>query len=98
MSDGNLYTGWIIGLALAGLVVLIAAALLIILLLTARSILRHAREALATAQHIEEETHVIWDLAQTNEVAGEILAATESIEAHGAQLVEAVQQPQSVLG
>ncbi len=93
--DSELYTVWYWSLAVAGIVVLLAAALLIAIILVARSILKHAQQALEAAEHIAEDTKVIWALADSNRVAGEILSTTESIEANGARIVAALHEPQA---
>lgn len=94
----ELYTIWAIWLAVAVVVILIAAALLIAILLIARSIAAHGTRALAAATAIAEDTKIIWALADTNAVAGEILATVESIEAHGGRIAGALHEPQAVPG
>jgi len=78
-------------MALAVVVILIAAGLLITIWLTARSILAHAKRALAAAEEIRESTMPIWALETTNEVAGQLLETVQSIEAKGGALVEALE-------
>jgi hypothetical protein len=78
-------------MALAVVVILIAAVLLITIWLTARSILAHARRALAAAEKIRESTMPIWALQTTNEVAGGLLETVQSIEAKGGALVAALE-------
>lgn len=94
----GLYTVWTICLVVTVVVILIAAALLIAILLVARSIARHGLQALAAAEAIARDTQVIWALATTNEVAGEILATAESIEMHGGRIVAALHEPQAIPG
>jgi len=94
----GLYTVWALCLGIAVVVILIAAALLIAILLVARSIANHGLQALAAAESIAEDTRVIWALSTTNEVAGEILAAAESIEAHGGRIVGALHEPEVIRG
>ncbi len=91
MTDAELWRAWWLWIALATVVIVIAAALLITIWLTARSILAHARRALATAEKIRESTMPIWALETTNEVAGELLETVKSIEAKGGKLVEALE-------
>lgn len=98
MPDSQLYTIWYWSLAVAGVVVLLAAALLIAIILVARSILKHAQQAAEAAEQIAEDTKVIWQLAEVNRTAGEVLTAAESIERHGAQIVEALHEPQAAAG
>lgn len=88
MSDSHLFTVWGISLVIAAVVVLLAAALLIAILLTARNILKHGAEGLDALEHIAEDTRVIWALAETNRLADEILATTESIGSRGGRIVE----------
>jgi len=90
MPDAELYTIWYWSLAVAAVVVLLAAALLIAILLVARRILSNARRALEAAEAIAEDTKVIWELAETNRTAEEILATAESIEERGGRIAEAL--------
>lgn len=94
----GLYTVWTICLVIAVVVILIAAALLIAILLVARSLVAHGLQALAAADAIAEDTRVIWALADTNAVAGEILATVESIEAHGGRIAGALHEMQAIPG
>jgi hypothetical protein len=94
----GLYTVWTICLIVAVVVILIAAALLIAILVVARSLVAHGLHALAAAEAIAEDTKVIWALADTNVVAGEILATVESIEAHGGRIAGALHETQAVPG
>lgn len=96
MTNSELYTTFYWSLAIAGVVVLLAAALLIAILLVARSILKHAGEALEAAERIAADTAVIWKLDDTNHVAEEILATVESIESNGGKIVDALHQPQGI--
>ncbi|MGI8829481.1 MAG: hypothetical protein ACR2I5_06895 [Candidatus Limnocylindria bacterium] len=98
MTDADLFTAFAIGLAIAAVLTLVAAGLLIAVLFAARAILGHAAEALEAAQKIAADTEVIWQLDETNRIAGEILMGAESIEAHGAQIVGAVSAPQVIRG
>ncbi len=91
MTDTELWRSWGLWMALAVVVILIAAVLLITIWLTARSILAHARRALAAAEKIRESTMPIWALETTNEVAGQLLETVESIEAKGGALVAALE-------
>jgi HAMP domain-containing protein len=86
VPDAELFTIWYWSLLVAAVVVLLAAALLIAILLVARRILAHVRQALEAAEHIAEDTKVIWELDETNRLAGEILATAESIEEHGGRI------------
>lgn len=94
----GLYTVWTICLVVAVVVILLAAALLIAILLVARSLVAHGLQALAAADAIAEDTKIIWALSTTNEVAGEILATAESIEAHGGRIAGALHEAQAIPG
>lgn len=91
MSDTDLWHAWFLWMGVATAVIVIAAALLITIWLTARSILAHAKRAIAAAAQIRENTQPIWALDTTNEVAGQILETVQAIEAKGGKLVEALQ-------
>lgn len=91
MTDTELWRTWGLWMALAVVIVLVAAALLITIWLTARSILAHAKRALAAAEKIRESTMPIWALETTNEVAGQLLETVQSIEAKGGALVAALE-------
>ena len=91
MTEADLWAAWRFWMVVAGAVVLIAAALLITIWLTARGILSHAMRALHAAEKIRQNTLPIWELQTTNEVATELLATVESIEAKGGKLAEALQ-------
>jgi len=91
MPDADLWGAWRFWMVVAGAVVLIAAALLITIWLTARGILSHAVRALHAAEKVRQNTLPIWELQTTNEVATELLATVESIEAKGGKLAEALQ-------
>lgn len=91
MTDADLWGAWRLWMIVAVAVVLIAATLLITIWLVARGILSHAVRALHAADKIRQNTLPIWDLQTTNEVATELLAAVEGIEAKGGKLAEALQ-------
>lgn len=96
MTDTELTTAWLIGLAVAAAVVLLAAVLLLLVLQTARSILGHGAEALAAAEEIARDTQVIWALADTNRVAGEILETAERIEENGGVIAAALRETEAL--
>lgn len=98
MTDTELWSAWWLWMGVATLVILIAAALLVTIWLTARSILAHARRALAAAERIRESTMPIWALETTNEVAGQILETVQSIEAKGGKLAEALESHAGAAG
>ncbi len=98
MPDAELFTIWYWSLAVAAVVVLLAAALLIAILLVARRILAHARQALEAAEAIAEDTQIIWELDETNRVAGEILEVAESIEERGGRIAGTLQGNRAASG
>ena len=91
MTDAELWAAWRLWMAVGAVVVVVAAALLVAIWLTARSIVGHARRALAAAEAIRANTAPIWALQTTNEVAGEMLDTVRAIEAKGAALIEALE-------
>lgn len=91
MTDADLWGAWRLWMLVAVAVVLIAAGLLITIWLVARGILSHAVRALHAAEKIRQNTLPIWELQTTNEVAAELLATVESIEAKGSSLAAALE-------
>jgi sensor histidine kinase regulating citrate/malate metabolism len=98
VTDSQLFVVWGWSLVAAAVVVVLAAVLLIAILLVARRILAHARQALAAAEAIAEDTNVIWKLDDTNRVAGEILEASESIEERGGRVAGTLQGDRAASG
>lgn len=90
MSDAELWSAWRIWMIVAAIVVAAAAALLVDIWLTARRILADAVRALAAVDAIRAQTLPIWDLQDTNIVAGEVLTTVRSIEARGGALAGAL--------
>ena len=70
--------GW--SLAAGGVVIVVVALLLIAIIATARRIDHHAREIWTVGKNIAGNTVSIWMLNRTNQVAGKILATTQSID------------------
>ncbi len=66
MTDADLYFIWGIGLALFGLVILVAAGLLLWIRGAAAAILAEARTAISVAPQIEAHTGCLWDLRFVN--------------------------------
>jgi hypothetical protein len=91
MTDAELWASWRLWMAVAALVIVIAAVLLIVIWRTARGIHSEAVRALTAAERIRESTMPIWALETTNEVAGEMLAAVQQIEAKGGALAAALE-------
>jgi len=90
ISDSRLYTVWTIVLIIAAVIILIVALLLILIWLATRSIERHALRSLAAAQQIVDNTKPIWDLQETNRVAGLLLEEAQQIARVGSALANAV--------
>ena len=90
MTDAQLWAAWRLWMIVAVVIILIAASLLITIWLTARSIYAHAVRALNAAEKIRTSTLPIWEIQTTNEVAGQMLATVQAIEAKGGALVQAV--------
>jgi hypothetical protein len=88
MSNSHLFTVWGISLVIAAVVVLLAAALLVGIIVVARSILKHGAEGLQALEKIADDTRVIWALAETNRLAVDSLATTESIGSRGGRIAE----------
>ncbi len=94
----QIYTVWFIVLAVATVVVLLAATLLLVILSVARSILRHGTQALVAAEAIAADTKVIWALADTNRVAGDILDTAGRIEGNGGRIAALLHDTPAGLG
>lgn len=91
MTDVALWAAWRLWMGVAVIIILIAAALLVGIWLTARAILREASRALRAAERIRVQTLPIWELQTSNEVASNLLATVQSIEATGGKLVDALE-------
>ena len=91
MTDTELWASWRLWMAVAAVVIVVAAVLLIVIWRTARAIHTEAVRALQAAERIRESTMPIWALETTNEVAGEILATVQQIEAKGGALAVALE-------
>jgi hypothetical protein len=90
ISDSTLYTVWAIVLIISAVIILVVALLLIMIWLATRSIERYALQSLQAAQQIAENTKPIWDLQETNRVAGLLLQEAQSIAQGGTALANAV--------
>ncbi len=98
MPSADLWAAWRLWMIVATLVILIAATLLIAIWLVARSILAHALRAHAAAERIRANTQPIWALETTNEVAGGLLEAVQSIEKKGGLLLNALESNAGAAG
>ena len=91
MTAAELWAAWRFWLLIASAVIVIAAALLVTIWITAMSITRHARRAIAAAERIRANTLPIWELQTSNEVAEALLETVQSIESKGGKLVAALE-------
>jgi hypothetical protein len=66
MTDADLYLIWGIGVAVFGVVILIAAGLLLWIRGAAATILAEAATAIGVAEQIEKHTSCLWDLRFVN--------------------------------
>lgn len=92
MENTELYNEWLIGLAIVGLIVVIAAVLLILVWLSAKRILRLAGIALEVVKTIQSNTDSIWELANTNKVATQIHSEAKAIESHAGLVAHALEE------
>ncbi|MDP9355642.1 MAG: hypothetical protein M3Q71_14925 [Chloroflexota bacterium] len=93
MSEKQFLRYWYTGVAVAVAVVVAVAALLVAIIGTARSILRHAEQALEIANEIVINTRPIWELEKTNSVASQLLEGAKAIEEHATEVAEALDAP-----
>lgn len=92
MENTELIDQWLIGLAIVGLIVVIAAVLLIFVWLAAKRILRLAQVALTVVKQIRENTDSIWELEKTNEVAISIHEEANDIASHAGLVAHALEE------
>lgn len=95
MEDANVWTNWYVGLVISCVVILAAAILLLLVWQAARRILRLAKAALGLVVQIKGNTQSIWNLAQTNEVAVDILEGAKDIESHATLVAEALHETEN---
>jgi len=81
---------WVIGLAVAALVVVTAAALLLTIIFLARRIGRLAQAALEVVRVIDTNTRPVWSVAATNQVASDLLGGARAIDRNARAVVEAL--------
>lgn len=72
---------WIWSLFGGAVVILLVAALLLAIIATARSIDTHALELWTVGKNIAANTVCLWMLNRTNQIARDILATTQSMDA-----------------
>lgn len=68
-------TGWWIGYAIGAVVVVAVAVLVLVLIVTARRISATARDITGSLAVARDRTEVLWQVATTNQVAGDVLGA-----------------------
>ena len=93
MAERRFLGYWYRGIAIAASVVLAVATLLLAIIVTARSILHNAERANALVKEIVANTSAVWDLAQTNVVAGQLLEGAGSIAGHATAIADALHPP-----
>ncbi len=81
---------WVLTLAVGAVVIGVVAALLLRIIRAANSIDRYAADIWDAGQAIARNTAAIWQLGQTNSVAGQILATAQSIDGHAAAIDQAL--------
>jgi len=91
MENTALYNEWLIGLAVVGVIVIIAAVLLILIWLAAKRILKLAGVALEVVKEIQQNTNSIWELEKTNGVATSIQSEATAIKEHATLVAEALE-------
>lgn len=92
MNDASYFNEFYIGLALAGLIVVIAATLLIMILIAARRILKLANAALGIVVNIKQNTLSIWELQNTNHKAIDISNDADTILSNAGAVAMALQE------
>jgi hypothetical protein len=81
---------WVLTLGVGAVVIAVVAALLLRIIRAANSIDRYAADIWDAGQAIARNTAAIWQLGQTNSVAGQILATAQSIDGHAAAIDQAL--------
>ncbi len=81
---------WVLTLAVGAVVIGVVAALLLRIIRAANSIDRYAADIWDAGQQIARNTAAIWQLGQTNAVAGQILSTAQSIDGHAAAIDHAL--------
>ncbi len=81
---------WVLTLGVGAVVIAVVAALLIRIIRAANSIDRYAADIWDAGQAIARNTAAIWQLGQTNSVAGQILTTAQSIDGHAAAIDQAL--------
>ncbi len=92
MKQNLLVSRWNAAFAAAGAVVAVVAALLLAIIGVARSISSNAQRILRAAQAIHDNTCPVWQLADTNAVAADLLAEVQGIAQNAAQVADALER------
>lgn len=92
MTADEIYFWWFVWLAIGTTIVIAAAALLIAVIVAARRILRLANVALTVVEEIEQNTKPIWQLRDSNKVAGQLLGGAEAIHGNAGAIVDALHE------
>ncbi len=92
MGDNTLIRRWNAAFAAAGAVVAAVAGLLLAIIGVARSISSNAQRALRAAETIHDNTCPVWDLADTNAAAADLLTEVQGIEQGAAQVADALER------
>ena len=92
MNDAAYYNEFYIGLAIVGVIVVIAATLLILIWIAARRILKLANAALGIVISIKKNTLSIWELQNTNHKAVDILNDADTILNNAGAVAQALQE------
>ena len=92
MSADEIYFWWFVWLAIGTIIVIAAAALLITVIVAARRILRLAKVALTVVEEIEQNTKPIWQLKDSNMVAGQLLGGAGAIHGNAGAIVGALHE------
>lgn len=95
MTEKRFLGYWYRGLAIAVGVVLAVAALLLTIIATARSILHNAERTNTLVKEIVTNTSAVWDLAQTNVVADQLLEGAGAIAGHATEVADALDPPKA---
>ena len=90
MSAQEIYHWWLVWLGIGAAVVVAAAVLLLTIIALAHRIAVLARRALAIVEEIQLETTPIWQLGETNQVAGDLLQGAEAIRDNAGAITRAL--------
>ena len=95
MNDAAYYNEFYIGLAIVGVIVVIAATLLILIWIAARRILKLANAALGIVVNVKKNTLSIWELQNTNHKAIDIFNEAGTILNNAGAVAQALQETEN---